>query len=119
MGNLFWKRVYEPVTRDDGFRILIDRLWPRGLSKEKANIGYWAKSITPSQELRQKYHRGELSFEVFAKGYEDELNSNPDMPDFRLKIIELLQKGNVTLVYASKTPELSHIPILRDKLELP
>ena len=119
MGNLFWKRVYEPVTQDDGFRILIDRLWPRGLNKEKADIDYWAKSITPSQEIRQKYHKGELGFEIFAKKYEDELNSNHNILDFKLKIAELLQKGNVTLVYASKTPEISHIPILKNKLELP
>lgn len=116
MGNLFWKRVYEPTTGSDGSRILIDRLWPRGLNKERADIDYWAKSITPSKELRQKYHNGELSFEIFAQKYEDELNSNPDIPDFKSKIRELLQEGNVTLVYASKTPEMSHIPILRKKL---
>ena len=93
MNKLQWKRVYETPENNDGYRILVDRLWPRGLKKENAKIDYWAKSITPSAELRQAYHKEEINYDTFAEKY-------------------------VTLVYANKIPELSHIPTLKDFINL-
>ena len=62
-----WKRAYEKIEKADGFRILVDKLWPRGLKKEDAKIDYWAKIITPSKELRQNYHKVIIDFENFSE----------------------------------------------------
>ena len=117
MNRLIWKRIYEKVEEDDGFRVFIDRLWARGIKKENASISYWAKEITPTKELREEYHKGEVSFEIFSRKYSDELKENPYFNQFLQKIKEKLKKENVTFVFASKTPELSHIPILRQYIE--
>ena len=117
MNRLIWKRIYEKVEENDGFRVFIDRLWARGIKKENASISYWAKEITPTKELREEYHKGEISFEIFSRKYSDELKKNPYFNKFLQKIKEKLKKENVTFVFASKTPELSHIPILRQYIE--
>ena len=117
MNRLIWKRIYEKVEENDGFRVFIDRLWARGIKKENASISYWAKEITPTKELREEYHKGEISFEIFSRKYSDELKKNPYFNQFLQKIKEKLKKENVTFVFASKTPELSHIPILRQYIE--
>ena len=109
-----WKRAYEKIEKTDDFRILVDKLWPRGLKKEDAKIDYWAKIITPSKELRQNYHKGIIDFENFSERYRKELEENSDFEEFEGTIVEELKNGNVTMVYASKTPELSHIPILKE-----
>lgn len=112
-----WKRAYEKIEKTDGFRILVDKLWPRGLKKEDAKIDYWGKIITPSKELRQNYHKGIIDFENFSENYRKELEGNSDFKEFEDVILEELKKGNVTMVYASKTPELSHIPVLKEFIE--
>ena len=117
MGKLLWKRVYDPPEKEDGFRILADRLWPRGISKEKACLGEWAKEITPSSDLRQAYHRGEIDYETFSSLYAKELAQNPGTKDFTDKIKAELKKGNVTVLYANKDVEQSHIPVLRRFIE--
>ena len=117
MNRLIWKRIYEKVEENDGFRVFIDRLWARGIKKKNASISYWAKEITPTKELREEYHKGEISFEIFSRKYSDELKENPYFNQFLQKIKEKLKKENVTFVFASKTPELSHIPILRQYIE--
>ena len=99
-----WKRAYEKIGEADGFRILVDKLWPRGLKKEDAKIDYWAKIITPSKELRQNYHKGIIDFENFSEKYRKELEENSDFEEFEGIILEELKKGNVTMVYASRTP---------------
>ena len=117
MNKLNWKRIYEKSEITDGFRVFADRLWARGIKKEDAKIDYWAKEITPTKELREDYHKGRINFETFAAGYLNELEKNPNFDKF-LKIIksELLSK-NVTMIFSSKTPEISHIPILKKYLE--
>ena len=73
------KRVYEPPSRADGYRVLIDRLWPRGVSKEKASIDEWARDLAPSDELRRWFgHRPEL-FEEFKRRYTEELREQADL----------------------------------------
>lgn len=116
MENLFWKRVYDRVEAQDGYRILVDRLWPRGLSKQAAALDDWAKEITPTTAIRQAYHKGIISYEAFSFKYEEELDKNFAFVDFVVKIKKLSSEGPVTLVYASKNPERSHIPSLRNKL---
>jgi len=93
------KRVYYPIEKDDGVRILVDRIWPRGIKKDKIDI--WLKDIAPSNELRKWYNHDPNKWEEFKRRYFDELDKN-------LKINELLQlirkNENITLLYASKSP---------------
>ena len=93
------KRVYDAPADGDGFRILIDRLWPRGMAKGRAKIGFWAKSIAPSNELRRWYKHDRGKWTIFKRRYFAELDSNP------IGFAELkrhISKTTVTLVFASK-----------------
>ena len=76
MYELRMKRIYEDIAPDDGQRVLVDRLWPRGVKKDQAALAAWPKEITPSAELRKLYHAGELPFEGFAATYLDELEAS-------------------------------------------
>ena len=114
--KIFWKRIYEEAKAEDGFRILIDRLWPRGITKEAAALGEWAKEITPSAELRKAYHRGEIPYVQFVSMYKTELAENPAFKNFANNIRAQLKKSPVTLLYSSKEPEKSHISILKEFL---
>ena len=116
MGKLQWKRVYDAPEESDGYRILIDRLWPRGMKKEAAELSDWAKDIAPSTDLRKKYHHGEISYEDFAAAYDKELSDNANLPTFAKEIKDHLRDGNVTLLYAGKDPDKSQIPILRNHI---
>ena len=80
--DILLKRIYELPEITDGKRILVDRLWPRGIKKEVAKLDEWAKDITPSTELRQLFHRGEMPFEGFSQGYIEELEKRNAATDF-------------------------------------
>ncbi|MFI0541640.1 DUF488 domain-containing protein [Streptomyces sp. RP5T] len=110
------RRVYEPPEPADGVRVLVDRLWPRGLSKEAARVDEWPKALTPSTELRRWYHAGEGSYEEFAERYEAEL-ADPEAVELLDRVRELTHQGDVTLLTASKTPEQSHAAVLVRLLE--
>jgi uncharacterized protein YeaO (DUF488 family) len=105
------RRVYESPEPEDGVRVLVDRLWPRGLSKEAARIDEWPKALTPSNELRRWYHAGEGSHEEFARRYEAELAA-PEAAELLDHVRELAAKGEVTLLTAVKDPEESHAAVL-------
>lgn len=97
--SLAIKRVYlEPVPAD-GFRILVDRLWPRGLSKDKAKVDLWLKDIAPSTELRQWFQHDPAKWTEFQKRYRQELKSKPDQLD---TIKAKIHQGPVTLLYGAK-----------------
>lgn len=117
MGKLQWKRVYDPVEDVDGTRMLIDRLWPRGLKKELAQIDEWPKEISPTTELRRSYHRGEIDFQAFSKAYQMELEENSGVLEFISMLRNGLENGNITLVYGSKNPDQSHVIVLQRYLE--
>jgi uncharacterized protein YeaO (DUF488 family) len=110
------RRVYEPPEPADGVRVLVDRLWPRGLSKDTARVDEWPKALTPSTELRRWYHAGEGSYEQFAERYEAEL-ADPEAAGLLDRVRELASRGDVTLLTASKTPERSHATVLARLLE--
>ncbi|MFF7280845.1 DUF488 domain-containing protein [Streptomyces griseorubiginosus] len=110
------RRVYESPEPEDGVRVLVDRLWPRGLSKNAARVDEWPKALTPSTELRRWYHAGEGSYEEFAERYEAELAA-PEAAELLERVRELTRKGDVTLLTASKTPEQSHATVLVRLLE--
>ena len=108
------KRVYEAPEKEDGFRILVDRLWPRGLSREKARVDLWLKEVAPSNELRKDFHGNKVKWEDFKNRYLKELEECEDH-------LELLRKraeeGNVTLVYGAKDEEQNQAVVLREVLE--
>ncbi|WP_266375981.1 DUF488 domain-containing protein [Streptomyces canus] len=110
------RRVYEPPEPADGVRVLVDRLWPRGLSKDAARVDEWPKALTPSTELRRWYHASEGSYEQFAERYEAEL-AGPEAAGLLDRVRELASRGDVTLLTASKTPERSHATVLARLLE--
>lgn len=94
------KRIYEKYSPDDGFRILIDRLWPRGVSKSNAKIGLWLKEIAPTDSLRKWFSHDPKKWESFKKKYHEELKENKSLLD----VIKSLEKEHktVTLVFAAK-----------------
>ncbi|MFG2127488.1 DUF488 domain-containing protein [Streptomyces sp. NPDC048751] len=110
------RRVYEPPEPDDGVRVLVDRLWPRGVSKDAARVDEWPKDLTPSTELRRWYHAGEGSYEEFARRYEAELGE-PEAAELLEHVRELARTGTVTLVTSAKEPEESHVAVLVRLLE--
>jgi DNA-3-methyladenine glycosylase len=107
------KRVYDDASDSDGFRVLVDRLWPRGVSKEAAALAHWAKDIAPSNDLRA-WHRSHLEDETeFIDRYRAELDANPALPDFRSLIGT---EPVVTLLYASRDGVANNATVLRDIL---
>ncbi|ATV54038.1 DUF488 family protein [Prevotella aurantiaca JCM 15754] len=110
------KRVYLTPEEGDGYRILIDRLWPRGIAKEKACIDEWNKAITPSSELRKWFGHKEENYATFAEKYRSELDNNPEAMPFANHIKALLESSNVTLLYGAKSENCNHAIILRDWL---
>lgn len=107
------KRVYEKPRDDDGVRILVDRLWPRGLSREAARVDQWMKDIAPSDELRKWFAHREERWQAFRKSYLQELARHDD----RLKeIAGLSRRGPVTLVYAAKDEKRNNAVVLHEYL---
>lgn len=105
------RRVYEPPEPEDGVRLLVDRLWPRGLAKDAARVDEWPKGLTPSTELRHWYHAGEGSYEEFARRYEAEL-AESEAAELLGHVRELAKAGAVTLLTAAKEPGESHAAVL-------
>ncbi|MEU6666690.1 DUF488 family protein [Streptomyces sp. NPDC046727] len=108
------RRIYEPPEPDDGLRVLVDRLWPRGLAKDAAEIDEWPKGLTPSSELRTWYHGGG-SYEEFRRRYEAELDA-PEAAELLDGLRKSARAGQVTLLTASKKPEQSHASVLAELL---
>lgn len=105
------KRVYEDYSDTDGYRILIDRLWPRGKSKQRAGIDLWLKEIAPSDELRRYFCHDPEKWNLFKNRYIKELKNNIDL----IKQIKMLEKehGMVTLLYSSKEEKFNNAVVLK------
>jgi uncharacterized protein YeaO (DUF488 family) len=111
------KRVYEEPSPQDGVRVLVDRLWPRGLTKEAAALEAWLKDLAPSDELRQWFHTHPLLWNKFRERYLKEL-SNQAAHDALQKLYELKEKRRrLTLLYASKNEEQNNAVVLKQLLE--
>ncbi len=108
------KRTYDDASDDDGYRILIDRLWPRGLSKEKAQIDLWLKEIAPSTELRKWYNHDVDKWEEFEKRYKNELKSKEDL----IKQMKELEKEHktITLLFSAKDTKHANANVLIEVL---
>lgn len=109
------KRIYDDYSVDDGFRVLIDRLWPRGVSRASARLDLWAKSIAPSALIRKRFAHQEDRWEQFEEDYLAELDANKSgIRDF---IVTIGARPRVTLLYGAKDPVHNHAVILRQYLD--
>lgn len=116
MTDIFLKRIYEPYDETGGCRILVDRLWPRGISKEDARLSYWFKDIAPSSELRKWFcHKPEL-FEEFRSKYLNELRTDEQKLEYIGQIIEMANNCRVTLLYGAKDAVHNHAQVLMEEL---
>ncbi|MET0473599.1 MAG: DUF488 family protein [Mycobacterium sp.] len=105
------RRIYDPPMPDDGVRVLVDRLWPRGVSKARAQLDDWCKQIAPSTELRTWYHHDAELFDEFSRRYTDELR-DPEPAAALAHLKELAAKRPLTLLTATKNPDLSEAAVL-------
>jgi len=108
------KRIYEPRARGDGYRILVDRLWPRGVAKAKADLHAWAREIAPSTELRQWFDHQSPRWSEFRKRYRRELAAHEAQIE---GIRQLARKRPVTLLYAARDLEHNHARVLQEVIE--
>ena len=111
------KRVYDEPSDDDGFRILVDRLWPRGLTKEHAKVDLWLRDIAPSNELRKWFHANPEHWSEFRKRYAKELHESPasDAVDRLYQAVE--QDRKVSLLFASKSVERNNATVLKEMIQ--
>jgi uncharacterized protein YeaO (DUF488 family) len=105
------KRIYDPPSEDDGVRILVDRLWPRGISKEAAAIDEWERDIAPSDELRKWFSHDPARWQEFRRRYVSELRKNPELIS---KLRRLAKKGPLTLLFAAKDVAHNNAVVLRE-----
>ncbi len=108
------KRVYDKPESGDGARILVERLWPRGLSKKEAKVDHWLKDIAPSTELRKWFSHDAAKWAEFRKRYYGELDRNQD--DVK-RLLEITRAGGVTLVYGSREERYNSASALKDYIE--
>jgi uncharacterized protein YeaO (DUF488 family) len=108
------KRVYDPPNRNDGARVLVDRLWPRGARRETVELTVWLKDIAPSPELRRWFGHDPARFAEFSRRYRSELSANKDAVG---RLEDLMKSGPVTLLYAAHDPEHNNARVLADYLK--
>ncbi len=106
-------RVYDKDAKSRGARLLVDRLWPRGVAKKDIDLDEWVKEVAPSNELRKWFSHDPEKWDEFRKRYRTELDKNPDAVE---RCLEWLRKGNVTLLYGAKDEEHNQAVVLRDYL---
>jgi uncharacterized protein YeaO (DUF488 family) len=108
------KRIYDPYAKDDGKRVLVDRLWPRGIKKEDARCDLWVKDIAPSAGLRKWFSHDPAKWREFKKRYREELEDRRDMiEDLRKEA----RRGTVTLLFAAKDSERNNAVVLKEVIE--
>jgi len=108
------KRVYDAPSGEDGARVLVDRLWPRGVSKERAKLDLWLKDAAPSDELRKRFHNDPTRWKEFKESYFKELD---DRRDALKPLLDMVKKGTVTLLYAAKDERFNNAVALKTYLE--
>jgi uncharacterized protein YeaO (DUF488 family) len=108
------KRIYEPPAKSDGTRLLVERLWPRGLKKEDAKLDGWLREVAPSTTLRKWFNHDPAKWDEFQKRYRDELNRNTEAWQ---PILEAARKGRVTLLFSSHDAEHNNVVALKAYLE--
>lgn len=106
------KRVYEAADPDDGVRVLVDRLWPRGITKERAALDCWLKAVAPSTKLRLWFAHDPERFDEFSRRYQTELETSSELAELR----KMGRTRRVTLLYAAHDPKVNHAIVLRKYL---
>ena len=114
--NLRIKRVYEPPDAADGFRVLVDRLWPRGLSRERAKIDLWLKEVAPSDSLRRRFHGDPSAWGAFKTAYYAELEQASAQSAVR-ELLDRLNHGPVTLLFAARDQSHNNAVALKERLD--
>ena len=112
------RRAYDPPDADDGYRVLVDRLWPRGLSKERAHLDEWCKQVAPSTELRKWYGHDPDKFAEFTQRYRAELG-DPEHVEALDHLRSLARQGTLTLITAAKRSDISEATVLAGLLSTP
>lgn len=107
------KRIYEEANKTDGYRVLVDRLWSRGVSKEEAQLDLWLKEVAPSTELREWFGHDPAKMTEFSNKYQHELRHNPAFTELQ-KIVK--EKSTVTLLYGAKDEKVNHAVVLQKAL---
>ena len=115
--KLIMIRAYDIDDTCQGRRILVDRLWPRGIKKESLEPFEWAKEITPSTQIRKFFAHKAENFEKFSKLYLEELEGNPEAEKFKIHVKNILKTENAILIYAAKDPEINHVQVLKKFLQ--
>ncbi len=112
--NIRLKRVYEKPDKDDGLRILVDRLWPRGLTKEKAHVDLWVKEISPTSELRKWFRHDPKKWDEFQERYKTEIRGKDDLLTM---LKRRAREGTITLMYAARDEKHNEAVVLKHFLE--
>jgi len=107
------KRVYDTASKEDGYRVLVDRLWPRGIKKVDLAYDEWCKTLAPSTELRKAFHGEAIDFAAFKKSYREELEAQKEAGK---ELAAQGKNGTVTLLYAAKDREQNHAVVLAEWL---
>jgi uncharacterized protein YeaO (DUF488 family) len=116
VGDIRIKRIYDPPQAEDGFRVLVDRLWPRGVTRERADIDLWLKGVAPSADLRTWWNHDPARMAEFARRYREELDANRALGELR-EVVEA--NATTTLLYAAHDPEVNHARVLQSYLRSP
>lgn len=111
--NLKMKRVYDAPQKEDGYRILVDRLWPRGFTKERLPLDAWPKELTPSTAIRKAFGHMAQRFDDFETAYLAELDGNLQAHQQRSQVLKQLEHGKVTLLSAAHLDQPNHVAVLR------
>lgn len=110
------KRIYNKANKNDGKRVLIDRVWPRGVSKEKAQLDEWLKEVAPTSDLRKWFNHDPDKFKEFKKKYKEELKKNEEQNEAFNQLKDWTSDGKVTLLYATKEENYNHAQVLKELL---
>lgn len=111
--SVMMKRAYDPVAKGDGQRVLVDRLWPRGITKAQARVDLWLKEVAPTTELRQWFNHEPEKWPEFQKRYKAELKANPAYAELKA----MAKEGDLTLVYSAKDTQHNQALVLKQLLE--
>lgn len=116
MTDIRIKRIYEDATKSDGYRVLVDRLWPRGVSKDNAKLGEWAKDLSPSDEMRKEFGHDKDAWPHFRRAYRQHLTA--EACEKRMKeLLESAGGGTLTLLYAAKDEARNNAAVLKAALD--
>jgi uncharacterized protein YeaO (DUF488 family) len=111
---IFCKRAYESCAAGDGYRVLVDRLWPRNCRKDQLRLDDWRVDLAPSTELRRSFKTGDMDFEAFSQAYRKELAAHPE---HWWPLLEIAERGPLTLVYAARDEQANNARVLAEWLE--